>query len=170
MDYGSSDLRDAFGNSAAYDSGAAYYGAHFGLGYEWKLSEASTLDFYTKYFWTHQGGDDVSVVGDPIRFDSADSHRVRLGARYAHEVKTSSLLLTPYVGAAYEYEFNGKAAGTTYGFAMDEPELKGGTGMGELGVTLKTAADSAFALDLGLQGYTGTREGVTGSFTLKYKF
>jgi outer membrane autotransporter protein len=169
-DYGSSDLRDAFGNSAAYDSGAAYYGAHFGLGYEWKLNEVAALDFYTKYFWTHQEGDNVSVVGDPIEFGDTDSHRLRLGARYSHELNASGMVFKPYVGAAYEYEFDGETGGTTYGLDMDKPELKGSTGMGELGVTFQPTADSSFTFDLGVQGYTGVREGVSGSFMLKYKF
>ncbi len=169
-DYFSSDLRDGFGNSASYDSGSAYYGAHLGFGYEWKLDETSVLDFYAKYFWTHQGSNNVSVVGDPIRFDSADSHRARFGTRYEREFTTSGMVFTPFIGVAYEYEFDGEVAGTAYDLAIDKPELKGGTGIGELGVTFQPSEGSAFALDLGVQGYTGTREGVTGSFTLKYKF
>ncbi|MBQ5727702.1 MAG: autotransporter outer membrane beta-barrel domain-containing protein, partial [Mailhella sp.] len=169
-DYASGDLRDAFGNQAAYTSGAAYWGAHVGLGYEWKLSDSSLLDFYAKYFWTHHTGDSVSVVGDPIDFGASNSHRSRFGARYTKEIVSDGMVFKPFVGAAYEYEFNGKASGTTYGFAMDEPALRGGTGMGEVGMTFKPAEDSDFELDLSLQGYTGTREGVAGTFTLKYKF
>ena len=169
-DYHSGDLRDSFGNTAAYDSGSAYYGAHFGLGYEWKLSDVSALDFYAKYFWTHQEGDHVRVMSDPIHFESADSHRSRFGVRYEHEFKTDGMVVKPFVGVAYEYEFDGEVSGTAYGLGMDKPELKGGTGIGEVGVTFLPTVDSAFALDLGVQGYTGEREGVTGSFMLKYKF
>jgi len=169
-DYHSGDLRDSFGNTAAYDSGSAYYGAHFGLGYEWKLSDVSALDFYAKYFWTHQEGDHVRVMSDPIHFESADSHRSRFGVRYEHEFKTDGMVVKPFIGAAYEYEYDGDVAGTAYGFAMDKPSLRGGTGAGELGVTLKSSENSAFSLNLSVQGYTGTREGVSGSFLLNYRF
>ena len=50
------------------------------------------------------------------------------------------------------------------------PDLKGGTGVGELGVTFKPSSDSGFALDLGVQGYVGVREGVTGTLQLKWEF
>ena len=169
-DYHSGDLRDSFGNTAAYDSGSAYYGAHFGLGYEWTLSDVSALDFYAKYFWTHQEGDHVRVMSDPIHFESADSHRSRFGVRYEHEFKTDGMVVKPFIGAAYEYEYDGDVAGTAYGFAMDKPSLRGGTGAGELGVTLKSSENSAFSLNLSVQGYTGTREGVSGSFLLNYRF
>ena len=169
-DYHSGDLRDSFGNTAAYDSGSAYYGAHFGLGYEWKLSDVSALDFYAKYFWTHQEGDHVRVMNDPIHFESADSHRSRFGVRYEHEFKTDGMVVKPFIGAAYEYEYDGDVAGTAYGFTMDKPSLRGGTGAGELGVTLKSSENSAFSLNLSVQGYTGTREGVSGSFLLNYRF
>jgi len=53
---------------------------------------------------------------------------------------------------------------------MDKPSLRGGTGAGELGVTLKSSENSAFSLNLSVQGYTGTREGVSGSFLLNYRF
>lgn len=169
-DYHSGDLSDSFGNTAAYDSGSAYYGAHFGLGCEWQLSDVSALDFYAKYFWTHQEGDHVRVMNDPIRFESADSHRSRFGVRYEHEFKTDGMVVTPFLGAAYEYEYDGDVAGTAYGFAMDKPSLRGGTGAGELGVTLKSSESSAVSLNLSMQGYTGTREGVSGSFLLNYRF
>ena len=169
-DYHSGDLRDSFGNTAAYDSGSAYYGAHFGLGYEWKLSDVSALDFYAKYFWTHQEGDHVRVMSDPIHFESADSHRSRFGVRYEHEFKTDGMVVKPFIGAAYEYEYDGDVAGTAYGFTMDKPCLRGGTGAGELGMTLKSSENSAFSLNLSVQGYTGTREGVSGSFLLNYRF
>ncbi|GHU19659.1 hypothetical protein FACS189475_07250 [Betaproteobacteria bacterium] len=41
----------------------------------------------------------------------------------------------------------------------------------ELGVTLNpTATNPAWTLDFGVQGYTGKREGVTGSLKARYNF
>ncbi len=78
--------------------------------------------------------------------------------------------LSPYIGAAYEYEFDGKATASTAGYAIDAPSLKGSTGVGELGITYKPVADRGFYADLGVQGYVGKREGVTGSLRVGWKF
>lgn len=169
-DYSSFDLRDFSGNSAHYDSGSAYYGAHFGLGYAWKLSEVSLLDFYAKYFWTHQEGDHAAVMGEPVFFDSASSKRLHFGTRYSQKFISSAIAIKPFIGVGYEYEFDGKVEGSIYGIAIDETKLRGGAGIGEVGVSFHPIEGSAFTLDLGIQGYVGTREGISGSFMLKYKF
>ncbi|SHN61943.1 autotransporter outer membrane beta-barrel domain-containing protein, partial [Desulfovibrio litoralis] len=167
-DFSSNDF-EAFSGpiNVSYDSSSVYYGAHAGLGYIWQLSEKADLDFSTKYFWTHQNGDDVTVAGDPIKFEDADSHRWRNGVRFSYEIDKNA---TPYVGAAYDYEFDGKANATAYGRSIEAPELKGGTGVGELGIILKPMVNHDFSVDLGLQGYTGMREGVSGSLQMKYEF
>ncbi|MDR2861427.1 MAG: hypothetical protein LBV07_02610, partial [Syntrophobacterales bacterium] len=59
---------------------------------------------------------------------------------------------------------------TTYGYAIDAPSLRGGTGIGELGLTLKPSKDLPLSFDLGVQGYVGKREGVTGSLQTRYEF
>ena len=170
-DFNSSDLRDATGQRASYDSGAAYSGAHTGLGYVWNLTEKTSLDFSSKYLWTHQESDSVTVVGDPIRFKAADSQRWRNGARFAYAIDTQSgMQWKPYIGAYHEYEFDGKARATTYGRSIEAPTLRGGTGVGEVGVGFTPAAGCPVSMDLGVQGYTGVREGVGGNMQLKYAF
>ena len=170
-DFGSSDLRDPIGNRASYDSSSTYYGAHLGLGYIWNITDATSLDLSTKYLWTRQDSDSVTVAGDPVKFKAADSHRWRTGARLSHAIGTEGgSTFTPYIGAAYEHEFDGKAKATTYGYAIDAPDLKGGTGIGEVGILFKPSADCGLSLGLGAQGYVGTRQGVTGSFQLKWEF
>ena len=166
-DFSSSDLRDASGRRADYDSSAAYYGAHAGLGYVWSITEKASLDLSTRYIWTHQNSDTVKVAGDPVKFDSADSQRWRTGARFAYAINE---YVAPYAGAYYDYEFDGKARASTNGYGIDAPDLKGGTGVGELGLTIKPVKDSGFSMDLGVQGYVGVREGVTGSLQLKFEF
>jgi hypothetical protein len=42
--------------------------------------------------------------------------------------------------------------------------------MGELGLTLKPSPTRPLSFDLGVQGYTGRREGVTGSVRMKWEF
>ena len=167
-EYDSSDLRDASGRKAEYDSDTPYYGLHFGAGYLWEINDKASLDLYGKYFWTRQQGDSLSLsTGERLSFDDADSSRLRLGGRLAYVLNEH---VAPYVGAAWEHEFDGKARATTNGFDIDAPSLRGDTGIGELGLSLTPSASLPLTLDLGVQGYVGQRQGVTGSLQVKYEF
>ncbi|MDL2317423.1 autotransporter domain-containing protein, partial [Desulfovibrio sp. OttesenSCG-928-A18] len=160
-DYDSSDLRDASGRTTDYDSSSAYYGLHFGAGYIWNITEQASLDLHGKYFWTRQEGDSVKLsTGESVRFEDVDSHRLRLGARFTYTVNDH---VTPYIGAAWEHEFDGKARATTNRYRIEEPDLKGDTGIAELGLSISPSSSLPLSFDLGVQGYMGQREGVTGS-------
>jgi outer membrane autotransporter protein len=162
------DLTDGAGGSASYDSDALYLGAHLGAGYVWKITDQASLDFYGKYFWTRVNSDSVTLdTGDPIKFKAVNSHRLRGGARFAYVMNE---FVTPYAGLAYEHELDGKARGATYGYSIDAPSLRGGTGIGELGLALKPSSALPLSFDLGVQGYVGQREGVTGSLQVKWEF
>ena len=167
MDNGfTSNLLDGQGNAAGYDSSSAYIGTHLGLGRKLKLSSRNTLDLYSKYFWTHQNGDRVTLsTNDPVRFESIDSHRLRLGGRSTSAVNRR---VSTYWGAAWEHEFAGTARATTYGYAIDSPSLRGSTGIGELGVSVKSQRALPLAFDFGVQGYIGKREGVAGSVQVRW--
>lgn len=167
-EYDSSDLRDAAGRKADYDSSSPYYGLHFGTGYVWNINDAATLDLYGKYFWTRQQGDSVGLsTGEHLSFDDINSSRLRFGGRFAYILNEH---VAPYIGAAWEHEFDGKARARTNGFDIDAPNLRGDTGIGELGLSLTPSADLPLTVDLGVQGYTGKREGVTGSLMVKWEF
>ena len=167
-EYDSSDLRDAAGRKADYDSSSPYYGLHFGTGYVWNINYAATLDLYCKYFWTRQQGDSVGLsTGEHLSFDDINSSRLRFGGRFAYILNEH---VAPYIGAAWEHEFDGKARARTNGFDIDAPNLRGNTGIGELGLSLTPSADLPLTVDLGVQGYTGKHEGVTGSLMVKWEF
>ena len=167
-DYNGGNLRDAWGRSAQYDSSTAYYGAHAGAGYILSLTGQAGLDLYGKYFWTHENGDSFRLsTGDPVDFDAVDSHRLRFGGRFNYAVND---LISPYIGAAWEHEFDGKARATTNGYAIDAPSLSGDTGIGELGLAIKASKTLALSIDLGVQGYVGAREGVIASGQIRFDF
>jgi outer membrane autotransporter protein len=163
------DLRDAMGHSArGFDISAAYYGLHLGGGYIWNLSEQASVDIYGKYFWTKVEGASVTLAtDDPVEFQSINSHRVRVGSRFSYAVNE---FVSPYIGAAYEHEFGGRQKAATYGYAIDAPSLRGGTGVGEIGLALKPSTTLPLSLDLGLTGYTGKREGLAGSLSIRWEF
>ncbi|MER1967595.1 autotransporter outer membrane beta-barrel domain-containing protein [Castellaniella sp. GW247-6E4] len=166
-DWRSTDLTRTLGADASYDSTAPYYGAHLGLGYVAGLGTRTSADLYAKYFWNHQDGDQVSIAGGDFRFGDADSHRMRVGTRvgYAFSEQTRA-----YAGAAWEHEFDGSARATVYGFDVAAPSLKGDTGIFELGLEIAPQEARALTVSLGVQAYTGKREGLGGSALLKYAF
>uniref|UniRef100_UPI00333F069B autotransporter outer membrane beta-barrel domain-containing protein n=1 Tax=Castellaniella defragrans TaxID=75697 RepID=UPI00333F069B len=155
------------GEAARYKLNSRYTSAHVGAGYPWVFNDSSLLDVSVKYLWTHIQGKDAIVAGDPLHFDSLDSQRVRLNGEFRHRYSDSLTLLA---GLGYEYEFDARADGTTYGYAIDAPSLKGSTGILSLGATLTPASNRRLSVDLRGQGYVGKREGVGGLLRVNYAF
>ena len=71
---------------------------------------------------------------------------------------------------AHDYEFSGKAKATINAISIDAPELKGATGVGEIGLAVAPSKDLPLSIDLGVQGYVGKREGVTGRLQVRLEF
>jgi hypothetical protein len=170
-DFNSTDLCEPGFGCAQYDTASLYYGAQAGLGYVMPVHEKLALDVSTRYLWTHQNQDSVTVVNDPIDFAAIDSQRWR-GALRLNYLAPSAI--SPYVGLAYEYEFDGQANAKAYDlYQIEAPSLKGGTGIGELGVNILRNMhnnQASMKLNLGLQAYTGQHEGVGGTVGFRYAY
>lgn len=96
--YENSDLRDASGRTADYESNTPYYGLHLGAGYVWNFNDKASLDLYGKYFWTRVQGDSLTLsTGEHLKFEDVDSNRLRFGGRFAYTVNE---YIAPYIGAA----------------------------------------------------------------------
>ncbi|MDR2820900.1 MAG: autotransporter outer membrane beta-barrel domain-containing protein, partial [Desulfovibrio sp.] len=169
-DFRSTDFVDVDGKYADYNITVPYVAAHAGVGYEWKIAEKHTLDLLGRYYWTHQGGATTTLdTGEDITFDADNSHRVRAGARYTYD-RYDDKHLSFYVGAAYEYEFDHKIRARVDAGELDVPSLTGPTGIGEIGMIIRPYKDSNLAVELGLQGYTGMRNGISGGIRLGLEF
>ncbi len=163
------ELRNAVRGSeglAGYDVDTFYYGAHVGVG---KIiprgNEGDSIDVYGKFIYTHHDSEDFNIDGSDFHFDSVDSERLRLGFRI-NEVQTNKLSM--YYGAAWEYEFGGDADNTTVGYDLSTPSLGGSTVIGEIGMHYN--ANEKWSLDLNVRGYSGQRDGFTGSVQANYAF
>jgi hypothetical protein len=75
-----------------------------------------------------------------------------------------------FAGAAYEREFDGRASATAFGLPIEAPSMKGDTGVGELGISLKPSPTGPLAFELAGQGHVGKRRGVTGSLSIRLEF
>jgi outer membrane autotransporter protein len=164
-DYLSDDLLAAYSD---YSVSSPYYGFHLGAGYGWDITEKVGLDLYTKYFQTVRRGEDIKTpVGVPVSFEEVTSQRIRAGTRLSTQIGEQ---FRPYMGVAWENEFDGEAKASVYGYSIDSPKMKGDTGVAELGVTTRLTSGGGALLDVGIQGYTGQRKGITGGASVKFEF
>jgi len=163
-DFHSNDIINPVGVGAKYDTKSTYVGAHLGGGYVFKFDQ-SELDIHGKYLYARRAGDKVRLnTGDPVDFAAVESHRLRVGGRYTW----TGTSLKPYAGLAYEHEFDGKAKAKIHGYSIDAPDMKGGSGIAEFGLSM--APTEKLSLDIGIKGYAGKREGVSGGVKVEYKF
>lgn len=159
-------MRDGTGASHGYETEAAYYGFHAGLGRLISLGERSTLDVYGRWHFLRHEGDDFSVCGDRFDVDAATSSRFRFGTRYSHALDGD---WSVYVGAAWDYETDGHSSAVVNGVKLPEESLKGGGGLGEIGFR-RSDAHSPWSLEGRLRGYVGEREGVSGMMSATWRF
>lgn len=161
-------LRDDYNRSAEFDTDTPYYNLHAGLGYLWNITGEQSLDIYGKYYWTRVLGTDETLnTGDYVDFDDITSSRTRLGARYAYQATEH---VSTYIGAAWEHEFEGVSDSSVFGYDIDSPKIRGDSGRGEIGLRFTPTDDLPLTVDLGVQGYAGKKEGVTGSLFVQYEF
>ena len=157
------------GRELDYDMDMAYQSLHGAAGYVWNAAEDLTLDMYGRYLWARMFADSTtSASGGRIEYDDFNSSRVRLGARLTWDANECC---TPYVGAAFEHEFDGEARVTANGCDVDTSDLQGSSGIGELGLTFKPSpAGLPLTIDLNVQGYAGKRQGFSGNLMVLYQF
>lgn len=153
--------------SMSYDNSNTYYAGHIGVGHAWKRAGGDKIEGYAKYFYSHQEGNTTKLrSGAAFDFGGVDSHRLRVGARYAHADSANSEI---YAGLAYEYEFNGDATAIYQGYSTPSPSLGGGTGILELGYRF-APKDGRVSYGVNLMGMTGQREGVAGGVQINWAF
>ncbi len=166
--YSTRDIQDIAGNSPSYSLQVPYYGAHAGIGWLWEITpQGTSVDVYAKYLWNRQNAASTFLQLDPVKFSALNSQRVRLGFRFAYAINEN---IRPYLGAAWEYELAWKQRATAYGFPVSATSLKGGSGMAELGLSVRPSASMPVTLDFGVQGYLGKRQGISGTLQIKFVF
>lgn len=160
--------------SARYDADSFYGTMHVGAGYLMPLTEALKLDLYGRYVLSYLDGDDVGLHtgnGETFSMDSTVTHAFRLGARLNGNFCDNAAWR---FGLAYEHVADGDAESDVLAegtrAALDVPTLEGDTGIMELGVTMTPSATSPWSFDVGLKGYVGDRQGVSGSALVTYAF
>ncbi len=166
--FDSNEITDNSGRTTTFDYDTPYYSVHGSLGYKWDITDSHELDMYGQYIWTKVEGANVDLsTGDVYKFDDMNSNRLRFGATYSYK---GHPMFSPYIGAAWEHEFSGRCEAITSGFDVASPSFRGDTLRGELGIKTVESEDMPVTLNLGVQGFTGVRNGVSGNFYFRYDF
>lgn len=166
-DFSSGDLTDGLGNGARYDLSSPYYGAHAGVTFSRNLTRTVFMTSYARFLWNCVEKERAIIGGNEVTFHVLDSHRPQGGARFHYKAAPA---VRPYVGVGYEWECNGTSRAVTYGNEIAAPSLRGGTGPLEAGVVFRVTEEKPVFLDLGVKGYAGKREGVSGNIQLRLAF
>ena len=154
------------------DKSASYWGFSLGGGKFIDMGEKSNLDVYAKFYFNRTGSMNFTALDKmDYNLDAVTSKQLRIGARYNHSLNDRSKL---YAGIAYAYEFGGQARGTVGvgGLAADirPANLRGGSGILELGYKLEATKNNPWEIDLGLTGFAGAQKGFGANLGVKYHF
>lgn len=162
---------DANTDFANYDTDSNYLAFHAGIGKVVDINADSNIDYYGKFFYTHQTSDTVDIrtaFGDTkFDFDSINSYRTRLGARWNKKLNARD---TFYAGLAWDYEFDSEARASFNGMAAPSPTMKGSSGLLELGWKMKASKENPVSVDLGLNGWVGKQRGVSFNAGFSWEF
>ena len=163
------DLRNtATGERAQYDVKGNYYGLNLKGGYNWAWNNQNNVDLSAKYAFAGTESHNINIAGDELQFDALRSHRVLLNAENNYQFSPELSLIS---GLGYEYEFDGKAKGTTYGvYDIDDASVKGSTGVVTVGLNYQPQHYKRLNIDLKGSGYFGKREGGSALLKVDYKF
>lgn len=149
-----------------FDYDANYIAAHAGIGWLKRMNDRDSLDTYLRWFYTHQAGFDARITtGELYNFDSVDSNRLRVGVRWNHATSPYS---TVYLGAAWQYEFDGDAIAHYAGLDTLSPSLGGSSGRFELGWKTIPGPKSDMTINLWAAGWVGQIEGFSFGLNIRW--
>lgn len=161
-------------DQARYDADSFYGSLHMGLGWIYPISEGLNLDVYGRYILTYLHGDEVDLDtknNEELEMDDTTTHAFRVGFRLNGSFSEQA---TWRVGLAYEHVADGDAESDVHSLedivALDVPSLEGDTGILDLGFVFRPSPTNPWSMNVGLKGYVGDREGVSGNAILTYTF
>ena len=151
-----------------YSDSTPAFAGHVRVGKLQRLDKNNLMHIYGVYSHTHVNGMNTKIsTGEHYSFDSVDNGTFMLGYRLTTRTSPISRL---YTGLAFQYEFNGSTSATYRGYTTPKAELKGATGILELGWQIKAKKSNPWALDLNCTGRIGLHKGISASAGIKKSF
>lgn len=162
------------GVSANFDRTSDYWGAHLGTYGEFQVTEKFKNRTFLNYFYDGRESEAHTSSSGSIEivesFGTFNSHRALLGSVFEYAYTPT---LRPYVALTYEYVFKADVKRHVTDHSVDlilsGTDLEGSTGIGSMGWTYQNEAKS-FEFDLGVNGYTGKRRGISAQLQAAWKF
>ena len=148
------------GVSVDFDRTSNYWGAHLGMYGEFQAAGKIKNRTFLNYFYDGRESESYSasgssdVAGADFHFNSLNSHRAQLGSVFEY---------------AFKADARGRATDQFGDLALNGTDLEGSTGIVSLGWTYQNEAKH-FEFDLGVNGYTGKRQGVSAQAQAAWKF
>lgn len=170
----SDHFKDAQSNlvRATYHTSAPIFAGHIRLGKAMRLNKNNLLDIYGIYAYARQGGMNTELsTGDPYKFSSVSSSRVRVGYRLTTKTSRISRI---YTGLAFQYESNSDSEAKTWdaeGMSWNlNAGSKGASGMLELGWQIKPKKDNPWLVDINATAWVGHQKGATAMAKIQKSF
>ena len=162
------------GVSANFDRTSNYWGALLGTYGEFQVTEKFKNRTFLNYFYDGRESEAHTSSSGSIEivesFGTFNSHRALLGSVFEYAYTPT---LRPYVALTYEYVFKADVkrhvADHSVNLILSGTDLEGSTGIGSMGWTYQNEAKS-FEFDLGVNGYTGKRRGISAQLQAAWKF
>lgn len=162
------------GVSANFDRTCNYWGAHLGTYGEFQVTEKFKNRTFLNYFYDGRESEAHTSSSGSIEivesFGTFNSHRALLGSVFEYAYTPT---LRPYVALTYEYVFKADVkrhvTDHSVNLILSGTDLEGSTGIGSMGWTYQNEAKS-FEFDLGVNGYTGKRRGISAQLQAAWKF
>ena len=174
-DFASNDFQNSSGQKirATYHSSAPVFAGHIRIGRAMRLNRNNLLDVYGIYAYTRQGGSSANLsTGEPYKFSSVSSSRLKLGYRLTTRTSRISSI---YTGLAYQYERTSDTNTTAIdaeGVSWNLPSsgAKGSSGMIELGWLIRPNKNNPWVVDINATGWVGHQKGLTAMAKIKKSF
>ena len=161
-------------SNAKYEADGLYGSMHIGAGYLMRLTDDLGLDLYGRYVLTYLEGDTTDLGtadGEKLDMDDTLTHAFRVGARITGDFNETA---SWHVGLAYEHVADGDAESDVIASGtratLDVPSLEGDIGVVEVGFKVRPNGSSPWSANIGVKGYVGDRQGVSGNASILFTF
>ena len=163
------------GQNVDFDNTTAYWGAHLGMNLDIDLTEKLRARPFLSYFYDRRESDSftqegAAVDGATFNFDTINAHRVQLGAMFEYAYSETA---RPYFGITYEHVIKAEAKGTAVDsqgqLSLNSSDIEGATGIVSAGWSYVNPTQE-FEFNFGVNGYGGTRNGVSAQMSANWLF
>ena len=158
-----------------FDRTSAYWGVHLGTHYDFETADFRLRPFVSYFYdgrdaetYRQAGHDAVKDAG--FRYDMLQAHRVQVGTMAEYHYSDR---VRPYFGLTYEQvlsaEAKGHASDAGGRLNLKTSDMEGGTGILSAGWTYENTAKD-FSCEFGMNGFAGTRRGVSAQIQADWRF